>query len=86
MCCCAMWCTEKVLNIHQTITDGGIFWLNAVLHKYRDKLDASMLVRTYTKNKTELNRKKLWKIKPITKNGEMIDYVDGKGWTCDDIL
>ena len=40
-----------------------------------------MLVRTYTKNKTELNRKKLWKIKPITKNGEMIDYVDGKGWT-----
>ena len=86
MCRCAMWCTEKVLNIHQTITDGGIFWLNAVFHKYRDKLDASMLVRTYTKNKTELNRKKLWKIKPIKKNGEMIDYVDGKGWTCDDIL
>ena len=86
MCRCAMWCTEKALNIHQTITDGGIFWLNAVLHRYRDRLDASMLVRTYCKSKSEMSLKRKWKIKPITKNGEMIDYVDGKGWTCDGIL
>ena len=86
MCRCAMWCTEKVLNIHQTITDGGVFWLNEVLHKYRDKLDASMLVRTYCQSKNEMSRYKKWKIKPITKNGEMIDYVDGKGWTCDGVL
>ena len=86
MCRCAMWCTEKALDITQTITDGGVFELNEVLHRYRGKLDASMLVRAYTKNKTELNHKKLWKKKPITKNGEKIDYKKGKGWLCDGIL
>ena len=86
MCRCAMWCTEKALNIHQTITDGGLFWLNAVLHRYRDKLDASMLVRTYCKSKSEMSLKRKWKIKPITKDGKIIDYVDGKGWTCDGVL
>ena len=86
MCRCAMWCTEKALDIHQTITDGGLFWLNEVLHRYRDKLDASMLVRTYCKSKSEMSLKRKWKIKPITKDGKKIDYVDGKGWTCDGVL
>lgn len=86
MCRCAMWCVEKALNIHQTITDGGVFWLNEVLHRYRDRLDASMLVRTYCKTKKEMSRYKKWKIKPITINGEKIDYTDGKGWFCDGVL
>lgn len=86
MCRSAMWCVEKALNIHQTITDGGVFWLNEVIHRYRDKLDASMLVRTYCQSKSEMSLKRKWKIRPITRNGEMIDYIEGKGWTCDNIL
>ena len=86
MCRCAMWCTEKALDIYQTITDGGVFELNEVIHKLRNKLDAPLLVRGYCKDKGELSRYKKWKTKPITENGEKIDYIKGKGWLCDGIL
>jgi len=86
MCRGAMWCVEKGLDIHQTITDGGIFLLNLVLHKLRNKLDTTSLVRAYCANKGELSRYKKWKYKPITKNGKKIDYIKGKGWLCDDVL
>jgi len=83
MCRASMWCVEKTLNIHQTITDGGVFWLNHVLDKLAGKLDTSLLVRAYCSDKRELNRLKKWKYKPLTKNGEMIDFIDDKGWICD---
>lgn len=86
MCRAAMWCAEKALDIHQTITDGGIFLLNEVLHKYGKKLDSSMLVRTYIKSKTELSENKKCKKKPITKDGKLIEYEKGKGWFCDGVL
>jgi hypothetical protein len=86
MCRAAMWCAEKALDIHQTITDGGIFFLNEVLHKYRDKLDASSLVRAYCNSKKTYSRYKKWQKKPITKDGKKIEYIKGKGWLCDGIL
>ena len=86
MCRAAMWCAEKALDIHQTITDGGVFFLNEVLHRYRDKLDASALVRGYCKSKQEMSLKRKWKKRPITKDGKKIDYIEGKGWMCDGVL
>lgn len=85
MCRMAMWCIEKALDIHQTITDGGIFALNEVLFKYWDKLDVPLLVRGYANKKHELSKNKKWKYKPITKNSKKIEYLEGKGWICDDV-
>lgn len=86
MCRAAMWCVEKALDIHQTITDGGIFLLNEVLHKYGKRLDSSLLVRAYTKSKKEMTLNKKWRRKPINKNGKKIEYIEGKGWLCDDVI
>ncbi len=85
MCRMAMWSIEKGLDIHQTITDGGVFELNEVLHKYWDKLDVPLLVRGYHQDKRNLNRYKKWKYRSITKNGKKIEYLEGKGWICDDV-
>jgi hypothetical protein len=71
MCRCGMWYSEKALNICQTITDGGIFFLNEVLHLIRNKID------------TTFNRTNKWRIKPITKDGKKIDYYQGVGWLID---
>jgi hypothetical protein len=86
MCRMAMWCIEKSLDIHQTITDGGVFELNEVLFKYRNKLDVPLLVRGYCQKTRSLHDAKKWKYKPITKNGKSIKYTDGKGWFCDGVI
>ena len=85
MCRMAMWCIEKGLDIHQTITDGGVFELNEVLHKYWDKLDVPLLVRAYHQDRRNLHDNKKWKYRPITKNGKKIEYLEGEGWICDDV-
>jgi hypothetical protein len=83
MCRCGMWYTEKALNISQTITDGGIFFLNEVLHLIRNKIDTSLLTRAYNKKPLIFNKANKWKYKPITKDGKKIDYHAGKGWLID---
>ena len=85
MCRMAMWCVEKALDIHQTITDGGVFALNEVLFKYWDKLDVPLLVRSYANKNHELSKNKKWKYKPITKNGKAIEYIENIGWVCDEV-
>jgi hypothetical protein len=86
MCRGAMWCVEKSLDIHQTITDGGIFNLNEAIHKLRNNLDTTSIVRAYCQNKRDLRMSKKWQYKPITKNGKKIEYIKGKGWVCDDVI
>jgi hypothetical protein len=86
MCRAGMWCVEKGLDIHQTITDGGVFELNEVIHRMREGLDTPLLVRGYLQCKGEMSRYKKWKIKPITEKKEEITYKDGKGWTIEGIL
>ena len=50
MCRAGMWCVEKALDIHQTITDGGVFELNEVIHRMGKGLDTPLLVRGYVEN------------------------------------
>jgi hypothetical protein len=85
MCRCGMWLTEKALNIYQTITDGGIFELNKVIHLMRGKIDTSLFVRAYQKSNRDLSKYKKWSTKPITENGEKIDFHQGKGWLIDEL-
>ena len=82
---CGMWLAEKALNIYQTITDGGIFDLNEVIHPVRNKIDTSMFVRGYQLPKHKLSEYRKWKSKPITENGKKIEYHQGKGWLIDDV-
>lgn len=82
---CGMWLTEKALNIYQTITDGGITELNEVIHLMREKIDTSLLVRTYQLPKHKLSEYRKWKTRPITNNGKKIKYHQGKGWLIDDV-
>lgn len=81
---CGMWLTEKALNIFQTITDGGIFELNEVVHLMRNKIDTSLFVRAYQQSSRNLSKYKKWSRKPITENGKKIEYYQGKGWLIDD--
>jgi hypothetical protein len=82
---CGMWLTEKALNIFQTITDGGVFNLNEVVHLTRNKIDTSIFVRAYQLKKHELSEYRKWKNKPITENGKKITYHENKGWLIDNI-
>lgn len=88
MCRCGMYLTEKALNIYQTITDGGIFNLNEVIHKIerykKNIIDTSSFVRSYQKRNEDLSKNHKWKNKPITENGKKILYQKGKGWLIDD--
>ena len=87
MCRCGMYLTEKALNIYQTITDGGIFDLNEVIHKIvrykKNIIDTSLFVRAYQMNNRDLVQNHKWKNKPITENGKKIQYHQGKGWLID---
>lgn len=80
---CGMWLTEKALNIYQTITDGGIFELNEVIHLMRNKIDTSIFVRAYQKSNRDLSKYKKYSTKPITKNDKKIEFHQGKGWLID---
>jgi len=84
MCRCGMYLTEKALNIYQTITDGGIFNLNEVIHLMSKKIDTTLFVRSYQERNEDLSKNYKWKIKPITKNGKKPQYIQGKGWLIDD--
>ena len=88
MCRCGMYLTEKALNIYQTITDGGIFNLNEVIHKIerykKNIIDTSSFVRAYQKRNEDLSKNHKWKNKPITENGKKIEFHQGKGWLIDD--
>jgi hypothetical protein len=59
MCRAGMWCVEKALNISQTITDGGVFELNEVIHRVRERLDTPLLVRSYLQNKRSTQERNL---------------------------
>lgn len=87
MCRCGMYLTEKALNIYQTITDGGIFNLNEVIHKIerykKNIIDTSSFVRAYQKRNEDLSKNHKWKNKPITENGKKIQYHQDKGWLID---
>jgi hypothetical protein len=85
MCRCGMWYTEKALNIHQTITDGGMFELNEVVHLMRDKIDTTFLTRAYQSTNRNIANAKKWNTKPITEKGELITYTQGKGWLIDGV-
>jgi len=86
MCRMAMWCIEKSLNISQTITDGGVFDLNEVIHKIEKRsLDTRLLTRGYLQNKRDMSRDKKWNLKPITKDGKKIEYIEGIGWIMDGV-
>lgn len=85
MCRIGMWYVEKAVNIHQTITDGGIFDLNKVPHLIYKKMDTKCLVRAYQSSYRELSRNYKWNTKPITCSGNRITYTQEKGWLVDDI-
>ena len=80
-----MWCVEKALDIHQTITDGGIFELNEVIHRVRKELDTTVIVRGYRQCKREMSKNKKWNTKSIAKNGKKNEYIEGVGWIMDGV-
>jgi hypothetical protein len=84
MCRIGMWYVEKAVNIHQTITDGGIFDLNKVPHLIYKTMDTKCLVRAYQFTDKELANYKKWNTRPITCNGNRITFTQDKGWLLDD--
>ena len=86
MCRAGMWCVEKALNISQTITDGGVFELNEIIHRVSDRLDTPLLVRSYLQNKRDMSIFRKWNTKPITKDGKKIVYTENEGWLMDEIF
>jgi hypothetical protein len=86
MCRAGMWCVEKALNVSQTITDGGTFDLNEVIHRVSERLDTPLLVRSYLQNKREMSTLRKWYKKPITKDGKKIVYTENKGWVMDGVF
>lgn len=85
MCRMGMWYVEKALNIHQTITDGGIYDLNKVPHLIYKTIDTTCLPRAYQKTDRDLANNDKWNTKPITGNGVKITYDQEKGWLLDNV-
>jgi hypothetical protein len=85
MCRIGMWYIEKGVNIHQTITDGGIFDLNKVPHLIYKSIDTTKLVRAYQFTDRELANNDKWNTRPITCDGNKITFDPNKGWLLDGI-